>query len=172
MDWTFLMLMGISALSFIASILARKVKVLKIIFYFIAFYLGVFPVAHFLSLRKWGESLTFLILILTYIAIIMLRNAKSVRRKFPSVVAWIKEVIIEGSLGLVALIVGSFLYFAIPSFFVEEIEPLPKSEPVEQSLYFKNCTEAFSNGYSNIRRGKAGYRSGLDRDNDGLACER
>lgn len=40
------------------------------------------------------------------------------------------------------------------------------------NLYFSNCTEARSNGYSNIRKGQAGYASHLDRDKDGIACER
>lgn len=39
------------------------------------------------------------------------------------------------------------------------------------SLYFSNCTEARSRGYSNIKRGEAGYASHLDRDKDGIACE-
>lgn len=36
---------------------------------------------------------------------------------------------------------------------------------------FRNCTEARSAGYSNIRRGSYGYGPHLDRDNDGIACE-
>lgn len=39
------------------------------------------------------------------------------------------------------------------------------------SVYFANCSEARAAGYSNIRRGQPGYRSALDRDNDGIACE-
>lgn len=37
---------------------------------------------------------------------------------------------------------------------------------------FKNCTEAFEAGVFNIRRSDASYRQKLDRDNDGIACER
>ena len=39
------------------------------------------------------------------------------------------------------------------------------------SLHFKNCTDARNRGYSDIKRGEPGYRSGLDRDKDGVACE-
>lgn len=42
----------------------------------------------------------------------------------------------------------------------------------QQNLNFRNCTEAKAAGYSNIRRGEAGYSSKLDRDGDGLACDK
>ncbi len=41
----------------------------------------------------------------------------------------------------------------------------------EKVLVFANCTDAKSQGYSNILRGEPGYASKLDRDNDGIACE-
>lgn len=37
---------------------------------------------------------------------------------------------------------------------------------------FKNCTEAFEAGVFNIRRSDSSYQQKLDRDNDGIACER
>ena len=40
------------------------------------------------------------------------------------------------------------------------------------NVYYRNCTAARNAGASNIRRGEAGYGSHLDRDNDGIACER
>ncbi|MDT0402899.1 excalibur calcium-binding domain-containing protein [Streptomyces edwardsiae] len=36
---------------------------------------------------------------------------------------------------------------------------------------FKNCTEAYDNGYSNIARGDDHYGKHLDRDNDGIGCD-
>ncbi|WP_235666172.1 excalibur calcium-binding domain-containing protein [Mycolicibacterium chitae] len=36
---------------------------------------------------------------------------------------------------------------------------------------FKNCTEARSNGYSNIPSSSEYYGSHLDRDGDGIGCE-
>lgn len=38
--------------------------------------------------------------------------------------------------------------------------------------HFENCTEAFEAGVFNIRRSDPSYQSKLDRDNDGIACER
>ncbi len=41
-----------------------------------------------------------------------------------------------------------------------------------QSLaYYSNCNAARSAGVAPLRRGDPGYRSKLDRDNDGIACE-
>lgn len=37
---------------------------------------------------------------------------------------------------------------------------------------FANCTEAFDAGVFNIKRADASYQSKLDRDNDGIACEK
>ena len=37
--------------------------------------------------------------------------------------------------------------------------------------YFQNCSEARAAGAAPIRRGEPGYRPGLDRDSDGVACE-
>ncbi|MER5225964.1 LAETG motif-containing sortase-dependent surface protein [Streptomyces flaveus] len=36
---------------------------------------------------------------------------------------------------------------------------------------FQNCTEAYENGYSNIREGDEHYADRLDRDNDGVGCD-
>lgn len=40
------------------------------------------------------------------------------------------------------------------------------------NIYFGNCTEARNKGYTNIRKGQPGYAGHLDRDKDGIACER
>lgn len=39
------------------------------------------------------------------------------------------------------------------------------------SAYYPNCRAACAAGAAPIYRGQPGYRSGLDRDNDGIACE-
>jgi len=39
------------------------------------------------------------------------------------------------------------------------------------SVYYANCTAARSAGVTPIYSGQPGYRSALDRDNDGVACE-
>ncbi|MFI1483584.1 LAETG motif-containing sortase-dependent surface protein [Streptomyces sp. NPDC020747] len=36
---------------------------------------------------------------------------------------------------------------------------------------FKNCTEAYENGYDNIARGDKHYDNDLDRDQDGIGCD-
>lgn len=38
-------------------------------------------------------------------------------------------------------------------------------------VYYHSCREAFLEGRSNILRGEPGYRSKLDADGDGRACE-
>jgi hypothetical protein len=38
-------------------------------------------------------------------------------------------------------------------------------------VYYQNCSEARAAGAAPLRRGDPGYRSGLDRDHDGVACE-
>jgi len=53
----------------------------------------------------------------------------------------------------------------------------PKRASVSKSngasgLYFPNCTAASSAGYWNILRGAPEYGEHLDRDQDGIACER
>jgi Excalibur calcium-binding domain len=39
------------------------------------------------------------------------------------------------------------------------------------STYYANCNAARAAGAAPIYRGEPGYRSALDRDNDGIACE-
>ncbi|CAJ1584399.1 excalibur calcium-binding domain-containing protein [[Mycobacterium] wendilense] len=43
--------------------------------------------------------------------------------------------------------------------------------PVAAAAPFKNCTEARSNGYSNIPSSSEYYGPHLDRDGDGIGCE-
>ncbi|MCE7009497.1 excalibur calcium-binding domain-containing protein [Kibdelosporangium philippinense] len=45
--------------------------------------------------------------------------------------------------------------------------PIPDFEP-----FFPDCETAKMLGKAPIRRGEPGYREGLDRDRDGVACER
>lgn len=41
-----------------------------------------------------------------------------------------------------------------------------------RGAYFPNCSAAHAAGVTPIRRGQPGYASHLDRDGDGVACER
>ncbi|MEC4903380.1 excalibur calcium-binding domain-containing protein [Mycobacteroides chelonae] len=36
---------------------------------------------------------------------------------------------------------------------------------------YDNCTQAHQDGAYNIKKGDPGYRTKLDRDGDGIACE-
>lgn len=48
----------------------------------------------------------------------------------------------------------------------------PRQQPAQKAnVYFKNCSEARAAGAAPIYRGEPGYRTALDRDGDGIACE-
>ncbi|MFC9591163.1 excalibur calcium-binding domain-containing protein [Streptomyces sp. NPDC056944] len=51
--------------------------------------------------------------------------------------------------------------------------PLPERTPISDGVgaYYANCGEAEAAGAAPMRRGEPGYRSGLDRDHDGIACD-
>lgn len=51
--------------------------------------------------------------------------------------------------------------------------PAPAPEPAPApAQYFSNCSEAKRVGAAPLYAGSPGYRSGLDRDGDGVACEK
>lgn len=57
-----------------------------------------------------------------------------------------------------------------------EPAPAPPPQPTATSgpqpaVYYQNCTEARDAGAAPLYAGEPGYRSGLDRDGDGVACE-
>jgi hypothetical protein len=58
---------------------------------------------------------------------------------------------------------------------VEAIPPLPPfaplMPPLPSSAYFGSCAAARSAGAAPLHVGEPGYRPGLDRDGDGVACE-
>ncbi|KPL68008.1 calcium-binding protein [Erythrobacter sp. SG61-1L] len=52
--------------------------------------------------------------------------------------------------------------------------PAPAPSPRQggnAGTYYPNCAAARAAGAAPLRRGDPGYRAGLDRDNDGIACE-
>jgi hypothetical protein len=49
--------------------------------------------------------------------------------------------------------------------------PRSTAPPTAASVYYQNCTEARAAGAAPLYEGEPGYRSGLDRDHDGVACE-
>lgn len=50
-------------------------------------------------------------------------------------------------------------------------EALPFRQSSTDSTYYPNCAAARAAGAAPIRVGDPGYRAGLDRDGDGVACE-
>lgn len=48
----------------------------------------------------------------------------------------------------------------------------PAPQPAPAELNFGNCKEARAAGYSHMRRGEPGYSPHLDRDGDGIACDK
>lgn len=50
-------------------------------------------------------------------------------------------------------------------------EPRPAREESSSGASYKNCAAARAAGAAPLHRGDAGYRAGLDRDDDGVACE-
>ena len=52
------------------------------------------------------------------------------------------------------------------------VPPPPVPAPDTGSVYYRNCQAAKDAGAAPLYRGQPGYRSGLDGDGDGVACER
>jgi hypothetical protein len=50
-------------------------------------------------------------------------------------------------------------------------DPSAPTTQAASDVYFANCTAARAAGKAPLYRGQPGYRSGLDRDGDGVACE-
>lgn len=61
--------------------------------------------------------------------------------------------------------------------FVPQTEPAPPptdppaTDPPASNVYYGSCDEARAAGAAPLYRGDPGYRPGLDRDDDGVACE-
>lgn len=51
--------------------------------------------------------------------------------------------------------------------------PRPRQSPGTDNYatYYANCSQARRAGVAPLRQGDPGYRAGLDRDGDGIACE-
>lgn len=53
----------------------------------------------------------------------------------------------------------------------QEAARIPDEEDAPDIPYYKNCTAARAAGAAPLRRYEPGYRTALDRDRDGIACE-
>ncbi|MGI8416769.1 MAG: excalibur calcium-binding domain-containing protein [Nakamurella sp.] len=61
-----------------------------------------------------------------------------------------------------------------PTTSIRPLVSVPSAPPTSKApsdVYYKNCTAARQAGAAPLHRGEPGYRSGLDRDDDGIACE-
>ena len=47
----------------------------------------------------------------------------------------------------------------------------PNDLSLKSFVYYRNCDAAWGAGVAPILKGQPGYRLGLDRDRDGIACE-
>ena len=54
----------------------------------------------------------------------------------------------------------------------QEPEPAQPQEPEPGGVYYRSCKEAKAAGAAPLYQGEPGYRPGLDRDHDGIACEK
>ncbi|MEV0130984.1 excalibur calcium-binding domain-containing protein [Dactylosporangium sp. NPDC050688] len=55
---------------------------------------------------------------------------------------------------------------------VKTTKPAAPKTTAPAAVYYKNCDAVKAAGKAPLYRGQPGYRSGLDRDGDGVACER
>ncbi|MBV0917953.1 excalibur calcium-binding domain-containing protein [Mycobacteroides chelonae] len=51
------------------------------------------------------------------------------------------------------------------------LTPAPLMSVAQADPPYDNCTQAHQDGAYNIKKGDPGYRTKLDRDGDGIACE-
>ncbi|WP_084534560.1 excalibur calcium-binding domain-containing protein [Nocardia yamanashiensis] len=52
------------------------------------------------------------------------------------------------------------------------VAPAPQTTARQGSVSYKSCADAKAAGAAPLRRGDPGYSSNLDRDGDGIACEK
>lgn len=161
-----------SALFFIASCFKINIKFSKIIFRILAFYFSIFPMFHYLNyeIRDWMKVGIAGGLALIYLLILILRRNGDIRDMISSFVESVMGIA-EGTLGW-TIFIGAILLFWVIGGLIRGIFQPSEAVPADINRYFINCSDAFAQGYSNISRNEPGYRYELDRDNDGIACER
>jgi hypothetical protein len=78
--------------------------------------------------------------------------------------SWVGNQLEEYANGTRILFVVEYVpELSIPNAIEAPLEP--------EEVYYANCTAVKAAGVAPIRTGDPGYRSGLDRDGDGIACE-
>lgn len=61
---------------------------------------------------------------------------------------------------------------AVPKPAAPRPKPKPPAPKPPAAVYYANCSAARAAGAAPLYRGEPGYRPALDRDNDGIACEK
>jgi hypothetical protein len=75
------------------------------------------------------------------------------------------------SIALASALVFSFSFHFPPSAEAKKSKKSHKTA-THSSVYYKNCTAVKKAGKAPLYEGDPGYRSALDRDHDGIACEK
>ena len=84
---------------------------------------------------------------------------------------WLWVIVIAVASFALTLAVPKGADFASLGRSLHALNMLPLKHEAQPYRYFRNCRAAHAAGRYNIRRGDPSYRSALDADNDGLACE-
>jgi len=72
---------------------------------------------------------------------------------------------------MLAGVVGVATFAAAPNLTAAWNQAPEDVRQIERSAYYPDCRAARSAGVAPIHAGSPGYREGLDRDSDGIACE-
>ncbi|WP_336761366.1 excalibur calcium-binding domain-containing protein [Paenibacillus sp. USHLN196] len=153
-------------LTFALSLLNIRSKMLIISLRVLSFYLTIFPALHYLNheIRDWAKVTVSISIFLIFFLALLLKKFKLKEILHNTV-----EIVTDVSMGLLGwfIFIGGILLIW---FILHLINPNTGTQ--KQDIYFENCSEAISSGYYNMDMSHEGYRSPLDRDNDGIACER
>lgn len=70
-----------------------------------------------------------------------------------------------------AIMLGGLAGYAWSSLPPAALASAEERASIEQSVYYSGCNEVRATGKAPLYAGQPGYRSGMDGDGDGIACE-
>ncbi|MFK4300848.1 hypothetical protein ABH892_000947 [Paenibacillus sp. RC254] len=77
---------------------------------------------------------------------------------------------------IISIALASALVFSVSLQFAPTVEAKKSKKShksaTQSSVYYKNCTAVKKAGKAPLYKGDPGYRLALDRDHDGIACEK
>lgn len=149
----------------------KRLKFIKFILRFYAYFCagGIFFIS-FSESQGFVMTGVGLLLIIVYTLILIYLKQQNITDAVSTFFSGI-GILTKSVIGIGVVCILGFVVFTLP---IGDYIPL-NNTPVEdiiENIYFSNCTDAFSEGFSNINVDDPGYRPDLDRDNDGVACER